>query len=113
MRLMAKQEMFYIRGHHLKYRITADVFSDKSPEELADEWIAGIDQSPRSRDKYQTFKNPVVRRAMRDGFMQHIRDIRAGKTPIVVEGSDSYLDPICSQCINAWCGDSTVYRSNL
>ncbi len=109
---MVEENVYYIREHHLKYRITAAAFSDKSPEELAEEWIIGIDQNPRLRERYKTFQNPQVRQAMRDGFAQHIRNIRAGKTPIIVEGSDSYLDPICSQCINAWCGDSTVYRSN-
>lgn len=48
---------------------------------------------------------------MRDGYAGHIRNFRAGHIPVIVEGPDASLDPICAFCINAWCGDSTVYRN--
>lgn len=109
---MAERTTFYIREHHLKFRITADCFPDRTPDELADEWIAGIVQSPRLEARYQTLQNPVARQAMQDGFAQHIRDFRAGKTPVVVERENANLDPICAKCVNVWCGDSTINRKS-
>ncbi|OGJ22255.1 MAG: hypothetical protein A2804_02345 [Candidatus Pacebacteria bacterium RIFCSPHIGHO2_01_FULL_46_10] len=103
---MVENGTFYIREHHLKFRITAECFSDKTPEELAEDWIRGIDGNPR----YQTLQHPQVRQAMRDGYAQHIRSFRAGQKPKIVEGVELSLDPICTMCTNAWCGDSTVYR---
>lgn len=102
----------YIRGHHLdKFRVTAVSFPDQAPDELADEWIRGIDNSAKLQARYLTLNDPQVRQAMRDGFVSHIRNLRAGLAPVIVEGDDAALDPICASCINAWCGDSTVYRN--
>ncbi len=103
---------FWIRKHHLeKFTLTAESFKDRSPEELAEEWISGLERSRYWNARYQLTTNPQAREAMRNGFAQHMRDIREGKTPRLAEGEHASLDPICTLCVNAWCGDSMIHRT--
>lgn len=94
---------FYILEHHLRIvRLNTDYNPNLAADQIADDWINGVDRAPR----YQTLLDPKARQGMRDGFLRHVRALREGKKPVIVDNTNPLLDPICSACVSEACCNS-------